>query len=126
MKTIFTLLVACLLCGCQTRYDSYMTAFEKTRKIDSADVAKLPSKLKYGQLIKLWGPATIADPLYMYQSKIDGVVLMIFLDPEDVGPFASKLPDQKIIGMSFTNMGDFYSHAWGRDIIRERKQNENH
>jgi hypothetical protein len=122
MRPILALLLVCALCGCQTRNYPYAAEFEDTRKIGSEEIAKLPGKLKYSELIKLWGPAVTADPFYLYQSKIDGVILGVFVAHEDSHPFQEKSLDGEILGMYFMDMREFRIHAWGRDILQEFKE----
>lgn len=121
MKSILALLPAFILFGCQAPRGRYGTEFEDTRKVGSSEVLKLPRKLQYGQLLELWGPAVMADPFYLYQSKIDGIVLAVFIGNQGTDPFSTYNPlEEEVIGMYFMDMTTgFRIHAWGRDVIQE-------
>jgi len=118
MKAIFALLLAGILCSCQAPH-THEATLEDTQKIGSEEIARLPRKLKYSELAGLWGPAVTADPFFIYRSKIDGLVLGIFVDYPASDPFFDKPPDPEIIGMYFMDMKSFNLHAWGRDVIQE-------
>ena len=119
MKSFFALLSVCVLCGCQTPRSQHARELEDTRKIGSEEIARLPSKLRYSELVRSWGPGVAADPFYLYQSKIDGIILGVFVNLEASDPFSGKPEDGEVTEMYFMDMKDLRIHAWGDGRIFE-------
>ena len=122
MKLIFALLLICVLFGCQTPNARHASELEDTRRIGSEEIANLPSKLKYSDLVKIWGPGVAGDPFYFYQSKIDGITLAVSVNLEASDPFKENTEDGAVTEMYFIDMKDFRMHAWGSDILHQLKK----
>jgi len=124
MKSFFALLLVCVFSGCQTPNVRHASELEDTRRIGSKEIANLPSKLRYSDLVKIWGPGVAGDPFYFYQSKIDGITLAVSVNIEARDPFKEKSEDGEVTGMYFIDMKDFRSHAWGGDILHQLKKDQ--
>jgi hypothetical protein len=119
MKSIFYILICISLTGCLHRLNIHDIDYEDTKQVSSSDIKKLPVKLTYGQLIKLWGPANTGDPFFSYRSKIDGISLGVVCAPKGYATQShqelSKInpSDYEVISMFFFHDHGYKPDAWG-------------
>ena len=111
MRKVFILISVLFLAGCANHLIDDID-FDATKKIGNEEVDRLPKSLTYGQLIKHWGPAVKGPYWYLYQSKVKGITLNVFVVS---GATASHF-DDRIVSMYFSDARHFSQRAWGRDI----------